>query len=186
MAGKEDELAHPFFSPGFRIHFAEIHVSRFAKMIVRFPLLFALLLGTGFARADTLYKCIDDSGVVLYTNQKGGGRNCAILSRDLPVSTYTAPKQAPPRAAPGDFPRVNEDTQKGRDTDRRRILEQELATEQQSLEQARKDLAEGESIRLGSEKNYQKYLDRVQALKDTVALHERNVEALKREMVNLK
>lgn len=157
-------------------------------MMVRycFPLLLALLLRGGLARADTLYKCVDDSGVVLYTNQKGGGRNCKVLSRDLPVSTIAAPKQAPRSAEPSDFPRVNGDTQRGRDADRRRILEQELATEQQSLEQARKDLAEGESIRLGNEKNYQKYLDRVQGLKDSVALHERNVEALKREMANLK
>jgi len=158
-------------------------------MIVRYivPLMLApLLLCGGPARADILYKCIDDSGVVLYTNQKGGGRNCTVLSRDLPISTYTAPKQAPRSASPSDFPRVNDDTQKGRDADRRRILEQELATEQQNLEQARKDLAEGEGIRLGNEKNYQKYLDRVQGLKDSVALHERNVEALKREMANLK
>ncbi len=151
-----------------------------------FPLLLALLLRGGLAHADTLYKCIDDSGVVLYTNQKGGGKNCKVLSRDLPVSTYAAPKQEQRGAAPGDFPRVNEDTQKGRDADRRKILEQELATEQQNLEQARKDLAEGEGIRLGNERNYQKYLDRVQGLKDSVALHERNVEALKREMANLK
>ena len=149
-------------------------------------LLLPLLFGGGLAHADTLYKCIDDTGVVLYTNQKGGGRNCAVLSRDQPVSTYAAPKQPPRSVTPGDFPRVDNDTQKGRDTDRRRILEQELATEQQSLEQAKKDLAEGEAIRLGNEKNYQKYLDRVQALKDNVALHERNVEALKREMTNLK
>ena len=97
-----------------------------------FPLLLALLLRGGLAHADTLYKCIDDSGVVLYTNQKGGGKNCKVLSRDLPVSTYAAPKQEQRGAAPGDFPRVNEDTQKGRDADRRKILEQELATEQQN------------------------------------------------------
>ncbi len=164
----------------------QIQAYRPNHMNVRHLLLFPLLLGGGTAHAETLYKCVDDTGVVLYTNQKGGGKNCTVLSRDLPISTYAAPKQAPRSATPNDFPRVNDDTQKGRDTDRRRILDQELATEQQNLEQARKDLTEGEATRLGNEKNYQKYLDRVQALKDNVALHERNVEALKREMATLK
>lgn len=155
-------------------------------MTIRHLSLFALLLGGGFAHADTLYKCTDDSGVVLYTNQKGGGKNCTVLSRDQPVSTYTAPKQAPRTATPGEFPRVDGDTQRGRDSDRRKILEKELATEQQNLEQAKNELTEGEATRLGNEKNYQKYLDRVQALKDNVALHERNIEAIKREIANIR
>lgn len=139
------------------------------------------------ATADTLYKCIDTSGVVLYTNQKSGGKNCAVLSQDKSVSTYAAPpRPAAHNPSPSDFPRVSEDAQKGRDSDRRRILEQELTSEQQKLEQARKDLVEGEAERRGDERNYQKYLDRVQQLKDGVALHERNLEALRREMGNLK
>jgi hypothetical protein len=42
---------------------------------------------------------------------------------------------------------VQEDTQKARDGDRRHILEQELAGEQRSLEQAKKELAEQEALR---------------------------------------
>ena len=123
--------------------------------------------------------------MVLYTNQKGG-RNCTVLSSDKAVSTISGPKPAPRNGTPSDFPRVSEDAQKGRDTDRRKILDQELAAEQAKLEQARKDLVEGEATRLGNEKNYQKYLDRVQTLKDNVALHERNIEALKREIANIR
>ncbi|GLT22970.1 hypothetical protein GCM10007933_24310 [Zoogloea oryzae] len=77
-------------------------------------------------------------------------------------------------------------TQKARDTDRRRILEEELATEQKSLEAARKELEEQESVRYGNERNYQKLLDRVQPYKDKVQLHERNIEALRREISNLR
>lgn len=150
------------------------------------PLLSVVLLGIGVAHADTLYKCIDSSGVVLYTNQKGSAKNCTVLSRDQPVSVYTPPKPSPRAATPGDFPRVDAETQRSRDGDRRKILEQELATEQRSLEQAQKDLSEGEQVRLGNEKNYQKYLDRVQRLKDNVALHQRNIEALRREMERLR
>lgn len=152
-----------------------------------FHFLLALTLGMStLVHADTLYKCKDESGVVLYTNQKGAARKCSVLSSDQPITTIPAPKQAARNTTPGDFPRVDGDTQRGRDGDRRRILEQELATEQLNLDKTRKSLAEGEATRLSDEKTYQKYLDRVQGLKDSVALHERNVEALKRELANLR
>ena len=62
----------------------------------------------------------------------------------------------------------------------------ELAAEEASLLEARKNLEEQESIRLGDERNYQKKLDRVQPFKDKVALHERNIEALRKEIGNLR
>lgn len=153
--------------------------------------LIALLLSSIAADiyADTLYKCIDASGVVLYTNQKAGAKNCTVLSRELPISTVSLPVKpgaGTRTATPGDFPRVDGDTQRGRDGDRRKILEQELNTELQNLDKARKALADGEASRLGDEKSYQKYLDRVQELRNGVALHERNIEALKRELANIK
>ncbi|MFX9665274.1 hypothetical protein ABTO78_21685, partial [Acinetobacter baumannii] len=74
---------------------------------------------------------------------------------------------------------------KARDSERRRILEAELDTETKNLEAARKALTEGEAVRLGDERNYQKYLDRIQGLKDNVALHERNVDALRKEISKL-
>jgi hypothetical protein len=56
----------------------------------------------------------------------------------------------------------------------------------QNLEKAKKDLAEQEGIRSGDERNYQRVLDRLQPFKDAVAVHERNIEALRRELGNLK
>ena len=82
--------------------------------------------------------------------------------------------------------RVSGNTQKARDNDRRRILEQEIADETKALELARQKLAEQEAMRTGDEKNYQRFLDRVQPFRDTVAGHERNLEAIKREVANLK
>jgi hypothetical protein len=40
---------------------------------------------------------------------------------------------------PGNFPKVDEQTQKSRDGDRRRILESELAAEQKNAEQAKRN-----------------------------------------------
>lgn len=142
------------------------------------------ILAVPLARAD-VYKCVDEDGHVTYTNSKPSPKaKCTTLSRDQRVSTV--PGRAAGTPSPAGFPRVDADTQKARDNDRRKILEQELAAEQKSLEQAKKELAEQEAIRTGDERNYQRVLDRLQPYKDRVALHERNIEALQKEIRNLK
>ena len=91
-----------------------------------------------------------------------------------------------PIATPASFPRVDRETQLKRDNDRRRILDQELGSEQKLLEQARKELAEQDSVRLGTERNYQRVLDRLEPYKKRVKLHEDNVANLKRELANVR
>ena len=53
------------------------------------------------------------------------------------------------------------------------------------LSDSRKKLAEQEAIRGGDEKNYARVLERLKPYQDTVEVHEKNVEALKRELGNL-
>ncbi|HEX8987640.1 MAG TPA: DUF4124 domain-containing protein [Rhodocyclaceae bacterium] len=152
------------------------------------PSLLAILLALPLtAAADTLYKCIDEGGVVLYTNQKSAAKNCTVLSRDLPISTFSAPK-----TKPSDFPRVDAEQQRARDNDRRAILDQERANEQKLLEDAKKALAEQENTFLPGERNVgggingAKVEARVQPYRDAVQLHERNIEALNKEISNLR
>lgn len=139
-----------------------------------------------------IYKCEDDAGHVTYTNQKSAGKGCKLLSRDQPITTVPggsssgSAKSAARQPTPSSFPRVDSGTQKQRDNDRRTILEKELATETKNLDQAKKELAEQEAVRTGDEKNYQRVLDRLQPYKDKVALHERNIAALQKEIANLK
>ncbi len=95
---------------------------------------------------------------------------------------------APPKArsagavanpSPSGFPRVQEDTQKARDGDRRHILEQEMSGERRNLEQAKKDLAEQEAIRGAPN-------DRVVPYRERVGQHERNIQAIQKELNNLR
>jgi predicted nucleic acid-binding Zn-ribbon protein len=74
---------------------------------------------------------------------------------------------------------VQEDTQKARDGDRRHILEQELAGEQRNLEQAKKELAEQEATRGGPS-------DRAVPYRERVGQHERNIQAIQKELGNLR
>lgn len=133
-----------------------------------------------------IYKCTDADGHVTYSNV--ATKNCKKLNLE-PVNTAPATPAAKAAArtpTPATFPKVDDNTQKARDTDRRRILESELAAEQKNLGQAKQELAEQEAIRSGDEKNYQRVIDRLQPFKDKVALHERNLEAIRKEIGNLR
>ena len=141
-----------------------------------------------------MYKCVD-GGHTTYSSSQLPGKNCKLLELDplntvapTPPSTSRKPKPATSTSpGPEGFPRVDADTQKKRDDTRRKILETELANERRLLEEARQALAEGEAVRLGPERNnYQKFAERVQGLKDRVALHEKNVEALQKELASTK
>ncbi len=143
------------------------------------------LAGIAFPAWSDVYKCVDDDGHVTYTNAKPSPKSkCTALSRDQRVSTV--PGRAASAPSPAGFPKVDGDTQKARDHDRRKILEQELATEQKNLDLAKKELSAQEAIRTGDERNYQRVIERLQPYKDKVALHERNLDALKKEIGSLR
>lgn len=164
------------------------------KMHSSVPLLTGLvILGLcGTARAD-IFKCTDDAGHVTFANSQGKG--CKRIITDPANSSPATGTRPPARVStpsPSDFPKVGGEAQRARDGDRRTILEQELAAEQKSLESARKDLAEQEATILPTERNMgggingAKVAERVQSYKDRVQLHERNIEALRKEIANLR
>ena len=144
---------------------------------VALALIVALPVGT--AHAD-IWECVDGSGNKRFTNIRSEAGGCRMLDVG-PTNTVPGGK-AQARAAPPGFPKVDGETQKQRDNDRRKILEQELANEQKLLEQARKELAEQDSMRLGSERNYQRVLDRLEPYQKKVKLHEDNITNLRREL----
>lgn len=131
--------------------------------------------------AQTIYKCTDTNGSTTYSSSRLD-KNCKVISSG-PENSLPAPKAKPVGAAanpsPSGFPRVAEDAQKARDGDRRHILEQELAGEQRNLEQARKELAEQEAAKGGPS-------DRTAPYRDRVGQHERNIQAIQKELGNLK
>lgn len=144
--------------------------------------------------AGATYRCVDDAGRSTYTNvrEEMAGRKCAVVSRE--VSVVPAPPAAAPVTRPGPAAkqggdsgtRVDAPTQRSRDGDRRRILEQELQNAEKQLSEARRKLVEQEAIRSGDERNYQRVLDRLKPFQDDVRIAEENVSALKRELSNIR
>jgi hypothetical protein len=157
---------------------------------IRSLLLLALLGLSGGVFAD-IYECVESSGNKLFTSdpKEAKAKGCKTMNLGPPntvSSTKPQPGKATPQPSPANFPKVDQDTQKQRDSERRRLLEQELANEEKLLAQAKKDLAEQEGIRLGSEVNYQRVLNRLEPYKKQVALHESNVANLKRELAGVR
>ena len=164
--------------------------------------IFLLMLGlaavSGQGHAE-IFKCVEEGGRVTYSNAQTKG--CTRLNVG-PINAVPAAKSGSAgnanssvnRSAGSEgFPRVNTETQRARDDERRRILDQELASEQAALAAARKQLVEQESQVQPEERNVAgkginagKVEQRLQPVRDRVALHERNIEALRKEIGNIR
>lgn len=155
---------------------------------MRMLLLMALALLIPLAHAE-MWKCVDQDGNTRYTNVRSDAKGCKALILD-PINTATAPAATAPatkmQQKPANFPSVGSDAQRQRDAVRRKILEQELAHEQQQLELAKKQLAEQQNTRSGNEKNYARVEERLKPYETRVRLHEGNIESLRKELGNSK
>ena len=157
-------------------------------------LLFGAILLAPPATAD-ICKYIDVEGRIIYSNVDLPDTrriDCTVISSDgnrkSSPNSPGAPAASRSRApTPAGFPRVDGATQKNRDDLRRRVLNEELASEEKSLAEARSIYNNGTPIPLAEERgNPVKLAERVSRLRQTVQLHERNVEALRKEIGNIR
>ena len=131
------------------------------------------------------YKCYTASGAFSYFNVpdavSGGGEP---TPRRAPAPTSASSGATPP---PSGFPRVDPATQRSRDDLRRKVLGDELATEERLLAEARTAYGNGAPPPLPEEQaSADKYRARIARLRQQVELHERNIEALRKELGNTK
>lgn len=198
--------------------------------------------GSAFAQS-TIYKHVDESGRITYTNRPMKGAVAMELEPlttipSTPAGMLTPVKVAPAAEKPAngdkaEAPAKNESlaasarpavavvtpvsqrtslasieptVQRKRDSDRRRILEEELVQEEQSLTGARASLLSEQqnpqlvaAVRMAQQatdptaaqllefrNNIDKASGRIRGLQATVAEHEKNIEALKKELGALK
>jgi hypothetical protein len=151
--------------------------------------LLALYAGAACAQGE-VYVCMNDKGTKEYKNT-GMTKGCKRVdlqgvtmiqggSVNKPVVQTVAAR------SPSSFPKVDSGTQKVRDNDRLQILQDEMKSEEKKLADLRKDFNNGEPERVGGERNYAKYQERVAGMKENISRSEKNVEALRREISNLK
>ena len=99
------------------------------------------------------------------------------------INVSPAQKAARP-ASPSSFPRESSAERAAGKGRQREILQQELASEEAALTKAQQALAEQESVRSGNERNYARVEERLKPYKDSVESHQKNIEALRREIAN--
>ncbi|MET0210790.1 MAG: hypothetical protein ABW220_17225 [Burkholderiaceae bacterium] len=162
-----------------------------AKVMAAMALLLSAVAGTASAQA-VVYRC--PGPPVLYTDamspKEAADKGCRSIE-GTPITVFS-PNKPKAGAAPavsasgtqGEL-RVDSREQRARDSERRRVLEQELREAEERLGKAQQEYNGGTPERRGDERNYQKYLDRVAELKASVARQESDVSAIKRELAKL-
>lgn len=153
------------------------------------PLL--VVAAVGAQAQGTVYRC--PGPPVLYTDaisaKEAHEKGCrTIEGTPITILQSAKPRPAPTQAADGARSgegKVDAGQQRGRDDERRRVLQDELRAAEERLSAAKAEYNNGEGERRGDERNYQKYLDRMAGLKDNIARYEADIQALKREIAKL-
>lgn len=135
-----------------------------------------------------IYRCGNE-----YTNNKPDGRDCKLLSGgNLTVIQSTPPPKpaAAPSASTGKKPAASNAAsspeQARRDSDARLILQAELSKARARQQQLQAEYNNGEPEKQGPEtRNHQKYLDRVESLKASLARVASDIAGIEREIDRL-
>lgn len=154
-----------------------------------------LLLGPGSsAWAQQIFRCAGIGGAAPeYINnvKDAQSRNCkAVSGGNVTVVQGTPVPKAPARVATspaaGNSRADSSPDQRARDSDSRIILESELRKSESRLAELQKEYNNGEPEKQGIEgRNYQRYLDRVSDLKDSIARSQSDIAGLRREISRL-
>jgi len=166
------------------------------KHTILLPLVSLLLASGGNAVwAQQIYRCAapGGSGAVEYTNnaKDAQSRNCKLLAGGNVTVVQGSPvPKAQVRvasAAASGGPRTDGSSeQRARDSDMRVILEAELKKAEAKLAEQQKEYNNGAPEKQGIEgRNYQRYLDRVAELKDSIARTQSDIAGLTREISRL-
>ena len=145
----------------------------------------------GTPSGGPVYRC--PGPPILYTDQisaqEAKEKNCRTIE-GAPVTIVQTPKpaaaKAPPvsSAAKGEG-KVDPAAQRQRDNDARKLLEAELRREESRLADMQKAFNNGEPERQGDERNYQRYLDRVEEMRSAISRKEEDIAAIRRELAKL-
>ncbi len=164
--------------------------------LFRLSVLCCAVASSGFAQAE-IYKRVDADGHVTYSSAPiKGGKKLHLEPLPTMSGQPVAPKEenkARDETRTSDFPKVDRATQSRRDDTRRKILEDELATEQKALDEARAKLKDAEDtpqVYKGANgqtfRNVARYEELLKEAQADVDAHEKNISALQTELSRFK
>ena len=137
------------------------------------------------AEGSVMYRCPGNEYNNTLSPKEAKDKGCKTLE-GAPITVIQGDRtRAPASSSSAAGTKVDPNDQRARDSDARRILESELRREEDRLAAMKLEYNNGEPERQGSERNYQRYLDRVAEMKAAIARKESDIAALKRELAKL-
>jgi len=134
-----------------------------------------LLVTSNFVQAG-VFKHVDKDGNITYSNMRSNNAKAV----DLPSITVVPAIQT--EAVNSIIERRKEASSNKK---QRSDIESQIADEENHLSALKDEYKGGTPDRLGSERNYQRYLDRVERLKGEIAVRESNLSNLQRVLQDL-
>jgi hypothetical protein len=161
---------------------------RCSTMRTLVTLLIAAAAGPVWAQGGTVYRCPNNVYTSEITEKEAKERNCRTIE-GAPI-TIVSPQRRPanpPVQVGGNGPprpdqRVDAKEQRARDSDARAILEAELKREEDALAALQKEFNNGEPERRGDERNFVRYQERVEEMRNAIARKQADIAALRREL----
>lgn len=135
---------------------------------------FLALFSVSLIAQSEVYKYVDESGNITYSDARLDNSQELELPplTVVPRTNIEIETQAPESFA-------------DKDEERRKTVEKMINEESKLLGEKEKEYNNGEPERIGSERNYQRYLDRIERLENEIALHKEKKGALELELMNL-
>ena len=157
-----------------------------------FLLPFFLLLALSLPAQARIYMYVDADGHKGATDRREAVPAGARVTSVIDLGGQGSPGNAPLKPAggkasvktpsPANFPRIDSGTQRKRDDVRRTVLEEELASEQKNLDEAKRQLGLGAKPLAGENSANPGYQARLKQLRSNVERHERNLAAIQKEL----
>ncbi len=142
----------------------------------------------GAETPSVYYVCPGNVFTNTITQKEADARGCKAKEAQQPT-TIAGPKPRPVATPPGkaaSTDKIDSSEQRARDSDARRILQEELRRAEERLEEMQREFNNGDPGRRGDEvRNNQKYLDRVAEMRAAIARQEADIAAIKRELAKL-
>lgn len=138
------------------------------------------------AEGVVMYRCPGNDYNNTLSPKEAKDKGCkTIEGAPITIIQSTKPRPATAGSSASAGPpasRIDPAEQRARDSDARRILEAEWKREEERLAAMKAEYNNGEPERLGNEKNFQKYMDRVGEMKAAIVRKESDIAAIKREL----
>ena len=123
-----------------------------------------------------IYKHVDAQGKVTYSNIPSDHSKRVDLPPIVVVPAIDSHDMEERLVKRRETTKINE---------QREEIENKISEEEKLLAEIRSEYKDGEPDRLGSERNYQRYLNRVERLKEEINVRERNLDILRNELRNV-